>query len=259
MVIPDEAGIGQAPQSVAKAASERIRSGLSPKMINSSAAVWAPTPKPSQRVGDVAVVRRARVLVVQRDFLGESHPPTGERPEGVLGGRAGRVDGARSESGAAREQAVIGEIVEGFSQDGRGLHDDLLERVHRRGARFHGGIPCDLELADHLDGAVRGLGDGRRLPPRAGTAPPPRRRWCRTCRRRGVYGGRPDSLPRHYARLGGGPCQASAVAPGAFDPERLNPPVCLGPRDQSLVATRVRDERVIAQTDPVWCEKAAEG
>ena len=47
-----------------------------------------------------------------------------------------------------------------------------------------------------------------------------------------------------------GPCQASAVAPGAFDPERLNPPVCLGPRDQSLVATRVRHERVIAQTDP---------
>ena len=41
MVIPDEAGIGQAPQSFAKAASERIRSGLSPKMINSSAAVWA--------------------------------------------------------------------------------------------------------------------------------------------------------------------------------------------------------------------------
>ena len=59
---------------------------------------------------------------------------------------------------------MIGEIVKGFSQDGRGLHDDLLQRVHRRGARFHGGIPCDLELADHLDGAVRGLGDGRRLP-----------------------------------------------------------------------------------------------
>ena len=31
---------------------------------------------------------------MQRDFLGESHPPTGERPEGVLGGRDGRVDGA---------------------------------------------------------------------------------------------------------------------------------------------------------------------
>ena len=187
---------------------------------------------------------------MQRDFLGESHPPTGERPEGVLGGRDGRVDGARSESGAAREQAVIGEIVEGFSQDGRGLHDDLLQRVHRRGARFHGGIPCDLELADHLDGAVRGLGDGRRLPREQG----PRRHL--GVDGVGLAGGAACTAvaPIHFHDMMpgsvDGPCQASAVAPGAFDPERLNPPVCLGPRDQSLVATRVRDERVIAQTDP---------
>ena len=60
--------------------------------------------------------REAReVLVVSRNLLGESHPAAGERPEGMLGGRGGRVDGARSESGAAREQAVIGEVVEGFS------------------------------------------------------------------------------------------------------------------------------------------------
>ena len=83
---------------------------------------------------------------MQRDFLGESHPPTGERPEGVLGGRDGRVDGARSESGAAREQAVIGEIVEGFSQDGRGLHDDLLQRVHRRGARAERSERLDAQM-----------------------------------------------------------------------------------------------------------------
>ncbi len=85
-------------------------------------------------------------------------PSTDGRATGgcALAGRDGRVDGARSESGAAREQAVIGEIVEGFSQDGRGLHDDLLQRVHRRGARFHGGIPCDLELADHLDACTYG-------------------------------------------------------------------------------------------------------
>ena len=190
------------------------------------------------------------MLVVQRDFLGESHPPTGERPEGVLGGRDGRVDGARSESGAAREQAVIGEIVEGFSQDGRGLHDDLLQRVHRRGARFHGGIPRDLELADHLDGAVRGLGDGRRLPREQG----PRRHL--GVDGVGLAGGAACTAvaPIHFHDMMpgsvDGPCQASAVAPGAFDPERLNPPVCLGPRDQRLVATRVRDERVIAQTDP---------
>ena len=48
----------------------------------------------------------------------------------VFGGRGGRIEGARSESGAGREQAVIGEVVEGLSQDGRGVHDDLLQRVH---------------------------------------------------------------------------------------------------------------------------------
>ena len=66
------------------------------------------------------------MLVVYRNFLGESHPAAGERPEGVCGGRGERVDGARSESGAAREQAVVGEGVEGFSQDRRGVHDDLF-------------------------------------------------------------------------------------------------------------------------------------
>ena len=49
VVIPDEAGMGHAPQSFAKAASERIRSGLSPNRINISAAVWAPTPKLAAR------------------------------------------------------------------------------------------------------------------------------------------------------------------------------------------------------------------
>ena len=115
VVIPDEAGIGHAPQSFAKAASERIRSGLSPKTINSSAAVWAPTPKPSRRVGDVSVVRRVRCWSCIAISSVRAIQPAGERPEGMLGGRGGRVDGARSESGAAREQAVIGEVVEGFS------------------------------------------------------------------------------------------------------------------------------------------------
>ena len=116
--------------------------------------------------------REAReMLVVYRHLLGESHPAAGERPEGMLGGRGGRVEGARSESGASREQAVIGEVVEGFSQDRRGVHDDLLQRVHRRGARLHRGIPRDLQLAHHLDGADRGLGDGHRLPRRLAARP----------------------------------------------------------------------------------------
>ena len=34
-------------------------------------------------------------------------------------------------------------------------------------------------------------------------------------------------------------CQAGAIAAGAFDAERVNPPVGLGPRDQRLVAARI--------------------
>jgi len=77
--------------------------------------------------GRCCLGREAReVLVVYRHFLGESDPAAGKRPERVLGGCSGRIDGARPESGAACEQAVIGEIVEGFSQDGRGRSPSAL-------------------------------------------------------------------------------------------------------------------------------------
>ncbi len=103
------------------------------------------------------------VLLVRRDFFGQGGPAAGERPEGVLGGCGRRVKGAWSESGAAGEEPVIGEGVEGFTQRGRRVHDDLLQGDHRRGARLHRGIPRDLELAHHLDGAIRGLRRRRRL------------------------------------------------------------------------------------------------
>ena len=183
------------------------------------------------------------MLVVYRNFLGESHPAAGERPEGVFGGRGERVDGARSESGAAREQAVV---VEGFSQFGRGVHDDLLQRVHRRGARLHRGIPRDLQLAHHLDGTIRGLRDGRRLSRQYGPRGDLRVDGV------GLAGGAArapvapihfyDTMPRSAHRT----CQASAIAAGAFDAERFDRPVGLGPRDQRLVAARVSDERFIA-------------
>ena len=55
-----------------------------------------------------------------------------------------------------------------------------------------------------------------------------------------------DPMPRSAHR----PCQAGAIAAGAFDAERLEPPVCLGPRDQGLVAPRIGHERLVAETDP---------
>ena len=46
------------------------------------------------------------VSVVRGDFLGEGESSTSDRTERVLGGRGGRVEGARSECCAAREQPV---------------------------------------------------------------------------------------------------------------------------------------------------------
>ena len=127
-------------------------------MISIWAAVWAPTPKPAKSVGAASVVRRVRCWSVRRDVLSQGKPATGKRPEGVRGGGGGRVERARSEGGAAREQMVIGEGVEGFSQVGWRIHDDLLQRDHRRGTCFPGRIPRDLELPDHLDALSPVLG-----------------------------------------------------------------------------------------------------
>ena len=111
-----------------------------------------------------------------------------------------------------------------------------------------------FELADHLDGAVRGLG-----------------RWPSTCpasrdarRHLGVdgvglaggaaqYGGRPDSLPRHDdpARWTARD-RPDAVARRCLRSRTASiRTVCLGPRDQSLDShSESATERVIAQTDP---------
>ena len=52
---------------------------------------------------------------MRRDFLSEGEPAAGERPQGVFRGRGRRVEGTRAEAGAAPQQALVGEIVEGFS------------------------------------------------------------------------------------------------------------------------------------------------
>ena len=74
------------------------------------------------------------MLVVRRDFLSQGKPATGKRPEGVRGGCGGRVERARSEGGAAREQTVIGEGVEGFSQ-GSGRPGSLPTPAPHRSGR----------------------------------------------------------------------------------------------------------------------------
>ena len=142
--MPDEAGIGQAPQSLAKAASERIRSGLSPKMINIAAAVVAPTAKPSRRVGAVSAVSRSRC----RSCVAISPARASQRrardrsvcfPEamGVSSGPgrspAQRVTRARSGSACRGSRSTGGTLM-------------MICRVHRGGPGFDRSISRDLEL-----------------------------------------------------------------------------------------------------------------
>ena len=47
------------------------------------------------------------------------------------------------------------------------------------------------------------------------------------------------------------PCEAGAIAAGAFDAERLDPPVRVCPPDQGPIAPRIRHERVVAEAGPV--------
>ena len=185
-----------------------------------------------RRVGRESV----EVTVVHGDFLGEGDPAAGERSEGVFGGRGGRVEGTRSVSGAAREEGVVGEVLEGFSQHGGRGHDDLLQGDHRRGPRLHGGVPRDLELTHHLDGAVRSLGGRRRLA-----------RQHRPSGGLGIDGvelaGGAAQAPVgsiHFRnpmpRAADRPREASTIAAGAFDAERFDPSECGTPRDQGVIA-----------------------
>jgi hypothetical protein len=61
-VLPLEAGMGQAPQSLASAASERMRPGLSPTRMSISAAVPAPMPWACTRSGASCWVSCSRLV-----------------------------------------------------------------------------------------------------------------------------------------------------------------------------------------------------
>ena len=109
--------------------------------------------------------------------------------------------------------------------------------------------PRDLEQAHHLDGAVRGLGNRRRLAGqhRAGGG--------LGVDGVGLAGGAAqapvasihfrDTMPG----VANGPRQAGAIAAGAFDAEGLDPSVGVRPRQQGPIAACIRDERLTAQAD----------
>lgn len=98
--------------------------------------------------------------IVGGDLCAEVLVAAGQRPQGVLRRGRRRRDGAGSKGGASVDEDLVGEPLElGARLVGAG-DDERLERDDRRGAALAGGVAGDLDLADHLDGSVRGFGHG---------------------------------------------------------------------------------------------------
>ena len=93
-VLPLEAGIGQTPQSLANAASERMRSGSSPKTTSSSAGRDA---RQGRQVRRPSLHQALEVGVVFVDLGVEIEPSLGERSKRLLGGgcRRGELAGVK--------------------------------------------------------------------------------------------------------------------------------------------------------------------
>ena len=127
VVMPEDAGIGQAPQSLAKAASDWIRWGLSPKTISISAAVSAPMPNPSRSVGEACRGELRRGAGRDRRSPRRGQPSARPAPAACASPTAvvESID-AGPEPGAAIEQRLVGEPGERLAQLGWGVHDDRL-------------------------------------------------------------------------------------------------------------------------------------
>ena len=120
-------------------------------------------------------------------------------------------------TGAAGEEPVTGR---GGLHAGGGACTTTLQGDHRRGARLHRGITLRMTAPSAVFGVAVDWPTG----PRGHLVSdfPAARRVRRS----------PRFTSTTHAPLG-------AIAAGAFDAERFNPPVGLGPRDQRLVAARV--------------------
>ena len=111
-------------------------------------------------------------------------------------------------------------------------------------------IACDLQLAHHLDHAIRSLRGRRGLTAQHGPSSDLGIDGVGLARRAARAPVTPIHLHHTMPCAAHRPCEAGAIAAGAFDAERLDPPVRVCPSDQGLIALRIRHERVVAETGP---------
>ena len=101
LVIPDEAGIGATPHSLAQAASERTRSMLSPATMSSSAAMSVPMPKAAHELRYELGGQVLEDALVLGDLFVEVQPAPRDGAQGVYCGGLDEVHGAGNQRGAA--------------------------------------------------------------------------------------------------------------------------------------------------------------
>ena len=189
------------------------------------------------------------VPVVRRDFLVEGDPAAGECPEGVLGG-GGCVEGPglRPAQRVRRAWAVRPWSVSRSPGDAVTMICFKVIIAAVRAFTAVSRATLSWRMISTAPSAVLGIAvDWPASTDRAAASasivsdlPAARRK-----RRSPRFTSR-DTMPRSAD----GPRQAGTIAAGAFDAERLNPPVCVGPHEQGLISARISDERVIAQADP---------
>ena len=130
------------------------------------------------------------------------------------------------------------------------MYHKLLQRDHRRGARLDRGIAHDLQLAQHLDHAIRSLRGRRGLTGQHGPGSDLGIDSVGLARRAARAPVSPMHLHHTMPCAAHRPGEAGAIAAGAFDAERFDPPVRVCPPDQGPIAPRIRNQRVVAEAGP---------
>src|SRR6266702_1708348 len=244
--MPDEAGIGEAPHSIEKEASERSRSPLSPAAKTRVAATSWPTPNSWRSCGTSRTVRASSSFSSERtSWSSTTYRRHIERRDSLGRGRVGRsVDPI---SAASPDQSWRLQVAQLFANGVGRHHDETLHRVHRLSSRLDCSLLGDLERSDHLHAGIAGLGYG---------CGPAREHRTRSCV--GVDGiglASKASIPAHRTehldnRLALGAeksGQTSAVTAGALNAKRDDWPEFLCPRQKAGVAAWVGFDLELAE------------
>lgn len=162
--MPELAGIGQAPQSAAKAASERRCSGLSPAAIRSAAAFVSPDAQGRSEARGNGLCDVIEFLSQAVNLALQVMDPASKRPQRLPGSRGGATH-RNCRQYTALDQLFLGrEMLKGCHELCWGCDQECLELLNRFGAAACGGITSALDHAQHLSSVLLVLATAVTMP-----------------------------------------------------------------------------------------------